>query len=69
MVRFCAIVFGVTLATSAAAQTIPPLPDLKFVEIGAKDKYLGDRWSYMEAGKPDAPAVLQLHGVGANSLH
>src|SRR5437660_1420271 len=23
----------------------------------------------MEAGKPDAPAILLLHGVGANSMH
>lgn len=69
MLRFCAIVLGMTFATAAAAQSIPPLPELKFAEIVAKDKYLGDRWSYMEAGKPDAPAILLLHGVGANSLH
>jgi pimeloyl-ACP methyl ester carboxylesterase len=69
MIRFCAIVFGMMLATAAAAQTLPPLPELKFAEISAKEKYLGDRWSYMEAGRADRPAILLMHGVGANSMH
>lgn len=66
--RFIAVAFALML-TPAAAQTVPPLPELKFAPISARENYLGDRWSYMEAGRADAPVILLLHGVGANSMH
>ncbi|WP_237215417.1 alpha/beta fold hydrolase [Falsiroseomonas oryziterrae] len=47
--------------------SIPPLPDLRFVELDAAALGLqGRRMSYMEAG--EGPILFGLHGIGANSI-
>lgn len=69
---------GATLAValalsvgSARAEPPPPLPELHFAQIpeASRARYTGDRFSYMEAGPATAPALVLLHGVGANSMH
>jgi pimeloyl-ACP methyl ester carboxylesterase len=59
------------LNTATVIPGIPLLPDLQFSQVPAAklSNYEGDRFSYMAAGPKDAPVVLLLHGVGANSMH
>jgi pimeloyl-ACP methyl ester carboxylesterase len=49
----------------------PPLPEIVFAEIPAasRRRYDGDRLCYMETGRRVLPALVLLHGIGANSLH
>ncbi len=51
--------------------TLPALPPTRFARIPevSRQQYLGDRFSYMQAGEWDAPAIVFLHGIGANSSY
>jgi pimeloyl-ACP methyl ester carboxylesterase len=67
MLHLIFVLAGGTAASAAAQPPVPSLPDLRFAEVRAHEKFLGDRWSHMEAGSRDAPAIVALHGVGGNS--
>lgn len=43
---------------------VPPLPEMSYVSVTDKSKFLGDRWSYMESGKSNSPVIIALHGYG-----
>lgn len=46
----------------------PPLPELRFASVQHRDHFAGDRWSYIEAGRPDATPIVLLHGIGDNAM-
>ncbi|MCP9765605.1 alpha/beta fold hydrolase [Lacihabitans soyangensis] len=58
------------LGTSAIAQNklfVPPLPEMSYVSVVDKSKFVGDRWSFMESGAKDAPVIIAMHGYGGSS--
>lgn len=49
----------------------PGLPELRFSRVpeAARDRYEGDRFSFMEAGPAAGEPLVLLHGIGANAMH
>lgn len=57
-----------SVSAGAAEMQRPALPDLTFAPVGHPERFSGSRWSYMEAGRADAPPIVMLHGVGGNAM-
>lgn len=49
----------------------PALPPVRLARIPAQAqvRYLGDRWSYLEAGDRQAAPLLLLHGIGTDAQY
>jgi pimeloyl-ACP methyl ester carboxylesterase len=60
--------FLTILNLEIVAQTIPSLPEMSYAKIVDNTEFQGDRWSFMEAGSPNAPAIVMLHGIGGSSV-
>jgi pimeloyl-ACP methyl ester carboxylesterase len=71
MIRIVLALMAVLMTHAALADPAPPLPELRFAPIpeASRPRYTGDRFSYLESGRPDAPPLVLLHGVGANAMH
>jgi pimeloyl-ACP methyl ester carboxylesterase len=54
-----------------APASLPGLPELRLARIPppAQPRYLGDRWSWLEAGAASSPCILLLHGIGAHAAY
>jgi pimeloyl-ACP methyl ester carboxylesterase len=53
----------------ASGEAWPTLPELRLARIpaDAQGRYLGDRWSYLEAGGGSRVPIVLLHGIGAHA--
>ncbi|MBK8807189.1 MAG: alpha/beta fold hydrolase [Bacteroidales bacterium] len=67
-IKFSIILILLAITTNGQNNLfIPPLPEMSFAPVVDKSKFLGDRWSYMETGNKDAPAIICMHGYGGSS--
>ena len=71
MIRVFVVSMVILMTLAAHADPLPTLPELRFAPIpeASRLRYTGDRFSYMESGRPEAQPLVLLHGVGANSMH